>query len=62
MLARAEGAIKAAGKPIGIVPLAGLDWQACFAKGYDIVVAGSDIGLLRDGAAAEVKAHRESDG
>jgi len=59
LLERAEKAIKKAGKPMGAVPYGPYGWQELFDRGYDIVVGAGDLGLIRSGALAQVKAHRE---
>ncbi|MEE8275191.1 MAG: aldolase/citrate lyase family protein [Alphaproteobacteria bacterium] len=55
-LARAEDAILASGKAMGGIPKAGDDAAAMLARGYRVVVSGSDVILLRDAARADVAA------
>lgn len=61
-LARAEAAIKGAGKLMGTVPRAGLDAPALFEMGYDMVSGGSDVTHIRNESARQVAAHREKYG
>jgi 4-hydroxy-2-oxoheptanedioate aldolase len=62
LLARAERAIKAAGKPLAAVPYGPYGWKELFERGYDMVIGAGDLGLIRAGALAQVKAHREAHG
>ncbi|MCG8512325.1 MAG: aldolase/citrate lyase family protein [Rhodospirillales bacterium] len=55
MRARAEKAIKAAGKWMGGLAVKGDSVQAMKERGYDIVTGVSDVSLLRDGALAHLK-------
>lgn len=57
-LARAEAAIRESGKTMGGITRAGDDAEAMFARGYNVVLASSDLTLLRDSACAEVAAFR----
>jgi len=57
-LADVEKRIKDAGKWMGTVLRFGLDPQDLFDAGYDIVSGGSDSNHVRNGAVAQVKAHR----
>ena len=50
LVARAEAAMKASGKPYGTVPSAGADWRQLVEDGYQLIPTASDIGLLRDAA------------
>jgi 4-hydroxy-2-oxoheptanedioate aldolase len=58
LIARAEERIQARGKPMGTVPHPGCTAMDMFQRGYGFVNAGSDIGRLRDGAIADVRAFR----
>ncbi|MCC7347550.1 MAG: hypothetical protein IT538_09160 [Variibacter sp.] len=60
LIARAEARIKAHGKPMGTVPHPGCTAMDMFARGYDFVNAGSDIGKLRDSSIADVRKFRET--
>jgi 2-keto-3-deoxy-L-rhamnonate aldolase RhmA len=55
MRARAEKAIKAAGKWMGGLAVKGDSVQAMKERGYDIVTGVSDVSLLRDGALAHLQ-------
>jgi len=57
-ITRAEEGIRRSGKPMGTVPHPGASWKDMFARGYHMINAGSDVGRLRDGALADVKAFR----
>jgi 4-hydroxy-2-oxoheptanedioate aldolase len=48
LIAQAEDAVLASGKPLGTVPSAGASWQALFERGYRMVVGPHDIAMLRD--------------
>ncbi|HWK43902.1 MAG TPA: aldolase/citrate lyase family protein [Stellaceae bacterium] len=52
LVARAETAMRASGKPMGTVPSAGATWQSLFESGYQLVPLASDVTLLRDAALA----------
>ncbi|MDQ0467751.1 HpcH/HpaI aldolase family protein [Labrys wisconsinensis] len=52
LVARAEAAMRASGKPMGTVPSAGATWQSLFEAGYQLVPVASDVGLMRDAALA----------
>jgi 4-hydroxy-2-oxoheptanedioate aldolase len=56
LIERAEAAIKASGKLMGIIPFAGLGLDEIYARGYDLVMAASDVALLREGADAKIAA------
>lgn len=58
LIARAEEGIRRNGKPMGTVPHPGLSWREMFARGYQMVNAGSDVSRLRDSALADVKEFR----
>jgi len=60
--ARAEAAVRATGKPLGAVPHSGRGWPEMLAAGYDIIAAGSDISLLREAAAEQIRRHRADNG
>lgn len=47
-----ERIAKAKGLPLGTVPRTGADADAQFARGYSLVAAASDVGLLQAGALA----------
>ena len=47
---------KAKGKLLGTVPTKERDAQALFAAGFDMVISGSDVALLREAAVAHCKA------
>jgi 2-keto-3-deoxy-L-rhamnonate aldolase RhmA len=51
-------AAKAKGKFLGTVPTKQRDAKALFAAGFDLVVSGSDVALLREAAVAHVKANK----
>ncbi len=52
LLDRAERAILDSGKPYGTIPVKGRPMESLLAAGCRLVVAGSDVGFLRGGAAA----------
>jgi 4-hydroxy-2-oxoheptanedioate aldolase len=58
LIARAEERILASGRPMGTVPHPGCTAMDMFQRGYAFVNAGSDIGRLRDGSIADVRAFR----
>jgi 4-hydroxy-2-oxoheptanedioate aldolase len=62
LIDRAASAIKAAGKRLGCIPCGGLSAQDLFDRGYDMVLASTDVTLMRDAALAEVRAYRERNG
>jgi 4-hydroxy-2-oxoheptanedioate aldolase len=49
---------KAHGKFLGTVPTKERDAKVLFAAGFDMVVSGSDVALLREAAVAHVKANK----
>jgi 4-hydroxy-2-oxoheptanedioate aldolase len=51
-------AAKAKGKWLGTVPTKERDAKALFAAGFDMVVSGSDVALLREAAVAHVKSNK----
>ena len=53
---RIVAAAKAKGKLLGTVPTKERDARTLFAAGFDIVISGSDVSLLREAAVAHVKA------
>lgn len=55
LIARAEEAIKSTGKAMGGVPLGGETPKSLLSRGYDLVLVGSDLVFVRDGAANLVK-------
>lgn len=52
----AEAAVKASGKLLGGIPVAGDMPPEMTKRGYDFIVSGSDVLLLRDAAVAHLKA------
>jgi 4-hydroxy-2-oxoheptanedioate aldolase len=58
LITRAERVIKASGKKLGSIAFAGRTPQQMFDHGYDLIAGSTDMILMRDGALAEVKAHR----
>jgi 4-hydroxy-2-oxoheptanedioate aldolase len=54
--------IRRAGKPAGIVPYGRNTIASLFADGYSIIAASTELTLLRNGARAEVEAHRKQFG
>jgi 4-hydroxy-2-oxoheptanedioate aldolase len=50
IVARAEAAILASGKRLGSVIYPGQTPAQMFERGYDLLIAGSDIGFLVEGA------------
>jgi 4-hydroxy-2-oxoheptanedioate aldolase len=59
LVKQAEAAMRACGKPMGTVPSAGATWQNLLEGGYRLLPVASDVGLLRDAAAACVREQRE---
>jgi 4-hydroxy-2-oxoheptanedioate aldolase len=59
LIAQAETAIKATGKPMGVVPHGDRDAAALFDAGYAMVAASTDLSLMRAGAVNEVTAYRK---
>jgi len=57
-----EAAAKAAGKLLGGIPTPGRSAQDLYAAGYDLVLADSDVGLLRDAARSGCRALRDAAG
>lgn len=55
---RAERSIKQAGRWLGVLPSLGRNAAAMVRDGADLVVSGSDAGLLRNAAVAEISAFR----
>ena len=55
LIAQAEDAVWAGGKPLGTVPSAGASWQALFERGYKMVVGPNDIAILREGGRQAVR-------
>lgn len=62
LLARAERAILDSGRWYGSIPSPGRTVTDLLAGGCRLVIAGSDIGLLRDGVAATVRGFRAAAG
>jgi 4-hydroxy-2-oxoheptanedioate aldolase len=57
---RIIAAAKAKGKWLGTVPTKERDAKALFALGFDMVISGSDVALLREAVANHVKAQSPS--
>jgi 2-keto-3-deoxy-L-rhamnonate aldolase RhmA len=55
---RIIAAAKAKGKWLGTVPTRERDAKTLFSLGFDLVISGSDVALLRDAAANHTKAQR----
>jgi len=55
LVAQAEVAMRASGKPMGTVPSAGASWQSLFESGYRLVPLANDVSLMRDAALAVVR-------
>jgi 2-keto-3-deoxy-L-rhamnonate aldolase RhmA len=53
---RIVGAAKAKGKWLGTVPTKERDAKTLFAAGFDLVISGSDVALLREAVRAHCKA------
>ena len=49
LIAEAESAVRAAGKPLATVPRVGKSWQDLFSEGYLAVATTSDLAMLRQG-------------
>jgi 4-hydroxy-2-oxoheptanedioate aldolase len=62
MVDRIEKVAKASGKKLGSIAFADRTPQQMFDHGYDLIVASTDMLFIRDGALAEVKAHRARNG
>lgn len=58
LIARAERRIKDGGTRLGGIVAPDDDASAMFGRGYDFVIAGSDLTLMRDAALARVRAIR----
>ena len=52
--------VKAAGKTLGGIPTPGTDIKTLHAQGYDLVIGGSDMTLLREAMEANALDHRAS--
>lgn len=61
-IAAVEAAVKRAGKLLGGIVTAGRDAAALFDAGYDLVLTGADVVLLREAARADVEAFRRAAG
>jgi 2-keto-3-deoxy-L-rhamnonate aldolase RhmA len=57
---RIIAAAKAKGKWLGTVPTKERDAKALFSLGFDLVISGADVALLREAAANHVKAQKPS--
>lgn len=55
MIAKAETAMRKTGKPMATIVTKTADPSALFARGYRLVVAGSDVTLLRDAAVVRLR-------
>jgi 4-hydroxy-2-oxoheptanedioate aldolase len=55
LVAQAEAAMRASGKPLGTVPSAGATWESLLDSGYRLIPVASDVGLMRDAALACVR-------
>ncbi|MDQ0393653.1 HpcH/HpaI aldolase family protein [Labrys monachus] len=55
LVAEAEAAMLACGKPMGTVPSAGATWQSLIGTGYRLIPVASDVSLMRDAALAVVR-------
>lgn len=53
-----EDVIKAAGKKLGGIPTPGTDIATLYARGYDLVLGGFDMAMLRDAMHANLAEHR----
>lgn len=58
-IAAAERRILATGKLLGSVLFGGATPQQMFDRGYNLIIAGTEMSLLRNAAAAQIRAHRE---
>jgi 4-hydroxy-2-oxoheptanedioate aldolase len=58
LVAKAETAMRASGKPLGTVASAGATWESLVDSGYAFVPVANDVSLLRDAAIATVAAQR----
>ncbi len=61
LLAKAERALMACGKPVATVPRTGMTWQDMFALGYRMVTADNDVARLRNSAVADMDDFRARD-
>ncbi|MBV8165672.1 MAG: hypothetical protein JO021_02690 [Alphaproteobacteria bacterium] len=62
LVARTEAAAKKTGRKLGSIAFAGRTPQQMFDHGYDLIVASTDMLFIREGALAEVTAHRARNG
>jgi 4-hydroxy-2-oxoheptanedioate aldolase len=60
VIARAEAAIKKAGKPMASVQHSGLSVQQMFDRGYALIMSGTELSILRRAAKAVVDEHRKA--
>jgi len=60
LMARAEKAVKDAGKFLGTTPYGGHSPAELFVRGYDLIVGKPDVSMLRDAAILQVKEHKPS--
>jgi 4-hydroxy-2-oxoheptanedioate aldolase len=58
LIARAEEAARAAGKPLATVPRAGRTWRGILDDGYAMVASGSEIAFYRQAVAAMMQDYR----
>jgi len=61
-IAAVEKATKAAGKLLGAIPTPARSAQALYAAGYDLVLADSDVAMLREAARGGCRALRDAAG
>lgn len=57
---RAEEAIKRSGKVLGTMLMPGQDVGTLIQKGYDFIIAGAELGIMRAGMEAQVKMLKET--
>jgi 4-hydroxy-2-oxoheptanedioate aldolase len=62
LIRRAEAAIKASGKKLGGIPYGGQSATALFERGYDMLLAATDVSLMRDAALADLAAVAQRNG
>lgn len=62
LLERAERAILDSGTLYGTIPVPGRSLETLVATGCHLVVAGSDVGFVRNGALAQIEAFRKAAG
>ena len=57
---RAEDAIKQSGKVLGTMLMPGQDVGILIQKGYDFIITGAELGLMRTGMENQVKLLKET--